>query len=242
MRAADVLAAFRAFPIVPIDTLIGTAPVLALAPHPDDESLGCGGLLAERWGRGQIARVVFVTDGSQSHPGSRAWSPAAVADLREKEARAAAAALGGRPARDLSFLRLADSLAPHDGPAFEAAVSRIVAEGRAIEAKVVLAPWRRDPHGDHVATHRMAVRAARELGARHLAYPVWGWTLDDEAWAEPESGWRVDIGAQLDAKRRAVEAHESQNGRVISDDPNGFVLPPNLLAACLGQWEVYIDA
>ncbi len=49
----------------------GAAPIVVLAPHPDDESLGCGALLAAAFA-GKGARVVCLTDGSGSHPGSRA--------------------------------------------------------------------------------------------------------------------------------------------------------------------------
>ena len=72
-------------------------------------------------------------------------------------------------------------------------------------AGTVLAPWRHDARCDHLAAHLMAQEAAPRAGVRHLAYPVWGWTLPETALLDGPApvGWRLDIGAQLPAKRRA---------------------------------------
>jgi LmbE family N-acetylglucosaminyl deacetylase len=68
--------------------------VLVVVPHPDDESLGCGGLIASLAVTGRLFHTVFVTDGGASHPGSREWPRHRVAAQREKEAAAALAHLG----------------------------------------------------------------------------------------------------------------------------------------------------
>ena len=64
-------------------------------------------------------------------------------------------------------------------------------------------------------------------GSNRLSIPIWGWTLDADAPIEEstEHGWRLDVTAHLPAKRRAIAAHASQYGGLITDDPRGFQLP-----------------
>src|SRR6202035_4765604 len=70
-RAADIIAVFRQLPIAKVDTITNNRRVMILAPHADDESLGCGGLIAELAATGIPPIVVIVTDGTRSHPLSR---------------------------------------------------------------------------------------------------------------------------------------------------------------------------
>ncbi|MDQ3548830.1 MAG: PIG-L family deacetylase, partial [Chloroflexota bacterium] len=87
---------------------IGTlGPTLVIAPHQDDESLGCGGAIALLSDAGMPVHVVFVSDGSGSHPASRRFPAPALTTLREREALAALAILGVQPT-SVTFLRLPD--------------------------------------------------------------------------------------------------------------------------------------
>jgi hypothetical protein len=95
-----------------------------------------------------------------------------------------------------------------------------------------------------LAAWRIGQAAARQSGARLLAYPVWGWTLPpdreiDDAEAA-RAGWRLDVAAMLPAKRAAVASHRTQLGQVITDDPGGFVLPTSLLQDLMKPDEVYL--
>jgi len=244
---------FRTLPIVPLSAITGDAPLLVVAPHQDDESLGCGGLIAAACAAGTPPIVVFVTDGAASHPGSLRFGPTARRDIREREARHAATALGLTADR-LMFLRLPDGAAPHQGSAFGDAVDEIARIAEADGSRTICAPWEHDPHGDHVASHKMGRAAAERVGARLLSYPVWGWTLTNmvdlpapmpEGMA-PEGmapeGMRLDVSDHLSAKRAAIAAHASQHGFVITDDPGGFVLPPEFLALFDTPFEVYLRA
>ena len=241
-RAADVLAAFRRLPFADLDRITAGRPFLVLAPHPDDESLGCGGLIAEAGARGATAHVAILTDGTRSHPNSKSYPAPRLQALREAEARAAVAALG-LPQDRLSFFGLQDAAAPHAGANFDAAVSRLAELLAARGIGTIFAPWRHDPHPDHVAAHLIAAAAAWRTGARHLSYPVWGWTLPDEQQLpEPDlRGHRLDIARHLDAKRRAIAAHASQMGEVVRDDPTAFRLPQELLANFDHPYEVFLE-
>ncbi len=238
MTAGEAHRAMASLPVADLATILGGADPLVVAPHPDDESLGCGGLLAMSGGRGA---VVVVTDGTGSHPNSAAYPAPRLRALREAEAAAATGALGiGR--ERLEFLRLRDTKAPSEGPEFEAAVGAIIDAASRFGCGVLLAPWRHDPHGDHLAVHHMVVAAARRSGLRHLAYPVWGWTLPaDMALEGPAiAGWRLDVTEVLPAKRRAIAAHVSQSTGLIDDDPTGFQLPAAFLERFQTPFETYL--
>jgi LmbE family N-acetylglucosaminyl deacetylase len=241
MTAGDALRAMRALPFRDLDAIVGRRGVLILAPHQDDESLGCGGLIAACCAAARPPFVLFVTDGTGSHPRSALYPPARLRATREAEALAALAILGLPPDR-VAFMGLPDTRAPHEGAAFDAAVEAIVLRAGMLDCCTIAAPWQHDSHGDHLAAHRMATLAARALDVRQIAYPVWGWTLPPDApLAFEVRGSRLDIGRFLPAKRRAIAAHVSQHGGLITDDASGFTLPANLLGAFDVPYEVFLD-
>lgn len=239
--AGEALAAMQRLPLMPLDALLAAGPPLILAPHPDDESLGCGGLIAASVQAGAPPFVLVLTDGTGSHPNSRAYPPARLRRLREAEAVEAVAELG--LARDrIAFLGLPDTQCPAAGPAFDAAVSAIAALAIRTGVGTILAPWAHDPHADHESAHLMAVTAASETGLRHRSYPVWGLTLppDTRIRAMP-AGIRIDVAAQLPRKRRAIAAHRSQYAGLIVDDPQGFQMTPTFRALFDQPFEILLD-
>jgi LmbE family N-acetylglucosaminyl deacetylase len=219
----------------------GCPPVI-LAPHPDDESLGCGALLAEAFA-GPGARVICVTDGGASHAGSRDWPRARLAALRAAELDAAIRALGGDPGC-ITRLGLPDAGMPALAPRFAEIAQQVAAHLDAAGARVLIAPAPTDPHCDHEATAEIARLAAAQAGVRLLFYPVWS------AWHDP--GYRArlphrvehrfDTAARREEKARAIAAHRSQHGQVIRDDPEGFVLPEAFLAGFRTADEIYFEA
>lgn len=116
-------ASMRAWPLFMLGVLAACAgpsvDLLVVAPHPDDESIGCGGILAEAWAGGRRALVVIVTngDGNTESAAALAGRPPerlgpddylAVARLRQTQSMAAVEALGGRP-EDVVFLGYPDT-------------------------------------------------------------------------------------------------------------------------------------
>jgi LmbE family N-acetylglucosaminyl deacetylase len=184
--------------------------------------------------------VVVLTDGAGSHPGSRAWPPERLRRQRAEEVRAATAWLG-LPADRLVLLGLPDGRAPHPGDSgFAAAVERVCSIARDFGCDRILTTWEHDPHCDHLAAWKIAAEAAQRSRLRLGAYPVWGWTLAGEAPEATARGYRLDIGAAQALKRRAIQAHRSQHGRLIQDDPTGFALPSELLAAVEAPFETFL--
>jgi len=245
-RCADVTcirgihAAWSRLPVGGLTAIIGTGTCIVLAPHPDDESLGCGGLIAECVASGRPPTILFLTDGTGSHPRSVEYHSDRLRTLRQHEAIAAVDALGAS-ADCVLFLDQKDSAAPIAGPEFDAVIAMILRVAPA-SATAILAPWRHDPHCDHEAAALMAERVARLRNLRLISYPVWGWTLPPatEIDAPSRAGWRLDIARHLPAKRRAIGAHRSQLGRIITDDPTGFQLPPELLAVFDQPYETFL--
>ncbi len=232
---------WRELPIASLHEIIGEGTGLILAPHPDDETLGCGGLIAACCAASRPPLVVILTDGRGSHPNSRLYPASKLIAVREAEATEAVNILG-LPSERLIFLREPDTKAPHGGPVFESIVDRLAGYVRDFGCSAILAPWRHDPHCDHQAASRIACWTARVTGIRALAYPVWGWTISTRVSidaTEPQ-GWRLDVTPHLPAKGRAIAAHASQSGRSIIDDPTGFVLPQSLLRALAKPWETFL--
>lgn len=241
MRAGDVRRAWGALPEVGLGEICGAGNPLVLAPHPDDESLGCGGLIARAVAEGRAPLVVVLTDGAGSHPGSAAYPGPRLAAVREAETVAAVAQLGLGAGR-VVFLREPDTRAPREGAALEAVADRLCGLVERHGCTALLASWAHDPHCDHLAADRVARLVAARCGVAHWAYPVWGWTLPEDAEVPGGAveGVRLDVGAHGEAKRRAVAAHRSQHGLVVGDDPGGFVLPLALLHHFAGPWEVFL--
>ncbi len=242
MLAGPLLAGFRTLPFADAASIAG-GTCLILAPHPDDESLGCGGLIAELCAAGTPPVVAILTDGAGSHPNSRRYPPDRLAALRAAEAAAALHALGLPPDR-LHHLGAPDTAAPHAGPALDHLADRLAALALKAGATTILTTWPHDPHCDHLAAWHVAAAAAQRTGLRLLCYPVWGWTLppDTDLADAPWTGWRLDITARLAAKQAAIAAHASQMTGLIDDDPAGFRLPEALLDIFRRPYEVYLEA
>jgi len=241
ISALQAFEAMAALPVVPIHAVTGGKTALILAPHADDESLGCGGLIAAASAAGHPPFVLILTDGAGSHPNSRAYPPPRLKKVREQEALNAVSILG-LPPGNLGFLGLHDTAAPREGDGFDAAVAAILSFAERTGAASLLSPWQHDPHCDHLAAHLMASAAAARCRMRHLAYPIWGWTLPPDARlpGPMPHGMRLDVTNHLPVKRRAIAAHASQYGGLIQDDPDGFQLPSNLLDIFNRPYETFL--
>jgi LmbE family N-acetylglucosaminyl deacetylase len=245
VRPADSLVA--RLPFQPLDRgeLARLGTVLVVAPHPDDESLGCGGLIASLHDRGQVVDVVVVTDGAASHPRSRRYPAAQMRIVRQAETLHAVAALGP-PTDRVKFVGLPDGGLPRPSdPVFATTVDRFAAAVDLARYDTVLVPWRRDPSPDHVATREILLAACSRTGMRPrvLEYPIWA--LVDRG-DPPHSGevsvWRLDIASVLRRKREAIDAHRSQLGGVVKDDPQGFRLSRYVLRRFLRPVEWFFES
>jgi LmbE family N-acetylglucosaminyl deacetylase len=240
MRASEAMSALQRFRIANLSDMLGDGGLIVLAPHPDDESLACGGLIAEACAKGRPTTIIVVSDGTGSHPRSRVYPRARLRALREAEARHAVSALG-LPPRCLKFLRLPDRSVPTTGALARAAVNQIVTAAKNTDASALFVSWRHDPHCDHEAAYQLARAAQRAFDVALYEYTVWGAALKSSALVTPVNyGFRLPISAHRTRKRRAIAAHESQVTGMIADDPAGFRLSKADLARFAGPFETFI--
>lgn len=223
----------RSLPAVEAVTLVPAgARAVVVAPHPDDEVLGTGGLLSALASEGRSLLIVAVTDGEASHPYSPRWTPTTLAAHRRSESIEGWQRLGvGRSAG--RRLGLPDGAVGVHVQRLTELLSDILTP-----ADMVFATWRHDGHPDHEATGQAAARACQRRNCSLFEYPVWMWQ-----WAAPGEArvpWdrlrRVALGA-LDQQRKAhaVRAHASQLRR--DADGAAPVLPASALAHWLGPFE-----
>lgn len=181
--------------------------LVVLAAHPDDETLGAGGLIAAAARGGARIDVVVATDGEASHPRSPTHSREQLAGMRRREVYAALSVLA--PDAEVTLLGLPDGELAEHGAELVAALDRIAAD-----CTHLVTPWERDGHPDHDACGRAGAAVARRRRLRHWQYPVWAWH-----WADPDAGDLPEEamrGFPLDevvraAKARALDCHTSQH-------------------------------
>jgi LmbE family N-acetylglucosaminyl deacetylase len=229
----DVWSSWGRLGRLPVLSLTGCSTALVVAPHPDDEVLGAGGVLVELRQRGCEISVLALTDGEASHPGA----PVATETLAGR--RAAESELAMRELLDGCPI---DRLGLPDGDlgAHEPSIRRAVGE-RLAPGAWCFAPLRQDGHPDHEAAARATARACVKRGARLVEYPIWMWHWS--APGDPRIPWERARRARLSRaarsrKARAIAAFASQIAPISSGAAGQAILPPAVLARFLRPSEV----
>lgn len=182
---------------------IGTA--LVLAPHPDDEVLGCGGVIARLTAAGKAVDVAIATRGM-----APAFPPEQVAQVLA-EAKEAHQSLGVRKTHFLDFPAAALDRVPQ--AELNAGVRKVVLE---VQPDTIFVPFVGDIHVDHQLVFNAAMVASRPAGGfrpcRILAYE----TLSETNWSAPylsppfTPNVFLSIDGFLDRKIAAFEKFASQ--------------------------------
>lgn len=152
-------------------------PSLVIAPHPDDETLGCGGLIARKRQAGLPVHVVFITDGSASHLGHPELSQADLTARRHREALEALAVLGVESCA-IEFLNEDDGALDGLPPGRqEQLVTRLAGLLARIQPAEIFLPCSPDGSSEHDAAFRHTCTALARTGLRPAVweYPVWSW-------------------------------------------------------------------
>ena len=179
---------------------------LVLAPHPDDETLGCGVTIMRKVDAGTPVQVAVVSDGSTYPPHKTAEQNIAT---RDAELRAACKVLGldDESVIHLSFPETQLHLA---GEALVDAVSDLVKKS---SPEDVLVTSEADPHSDHAALGEATRRALAGTSVRLCFYPIWQWERP-RSWVRTLQGSsrpeRVSTAGYLERKKTALDSYWSQ--------------------------------
>jgi N-acetylglucosamine malate deacetylase 1 len=170
--------------------------VLVLAPHPDDETIGCGGTLCQHIERKDSVEVVFLTSGEL---GLREAPKEEAHRVREAEAHKACAALG---ISKLHFLRLPDWELNENT---EAALKALTPVLERANPTLIYLPHPQESHPDHAATLPLTLESCEKAnltGVKLFTYEVWSpfRTCDSV----------VDISSYMDRKLEALSHYVSQ--------------------------------
>ena len=197
----------RGATVLPWAAILRQGDLLVVAPHPDDETLGAGGLIAGACAAGLDVTVFCCTDGEGAEV-DLGPEGGDLAEVRRREMDAALRLLGdgGRTAPHVVRAAL------HDGSLAErrSDLDRLI-RPMVDRAGIVVAPWPDDGHADHEAVGAACRSLCEELGRPLLLYPVWMWH-----WGAPPVTADLDLlrvplpPSLVDRKRRAIDAHRSQ--------------------------------
>jgi LmbE family N-acetylglucosaminyl deacetylase len=185
--------------------------IIVFAPHPDDETLACGGTIIRKIQEGLDVHVVVMTDGCHSHDitlGLGEPSPETIAEIRAMEFSEATRVLGVNPSN--LILRFEDGkLSEHKSEARER-TAQILREIRPVEIYV---PYRDDANEDYRTTYEIVGGSVREadLLPRMYEYSVWNGKM-------PRSGLKVfvmDIHRELGKKMEAISKYTVRFHRVF---------------------------
>ena len=195
---------------VPLLDLAGADPgydrLMVVAAHPDDESLGAGGLIASAHRAGIGVYLLLLTAGEAADPAVAGGSHHELARMRLHEMECAVECLA--PGTPVVFLGAQDGQVAECEDKIAAVLTEMLGPG---SRTLLAAPWSNDGHPDHEAAGRAARTAAAASGARLVEYPVRLW-LDR---GPEQAPWPDMVRLDLDderrgAKREAIACHLSQ--------------------------------
>lgn len=187
--------------------------LLVVAPHPDDEVIGCGGLIARTLEAGGQVTVCVVSDGAGSHPNSPSYPPHRLRATRRQESLDALAVLGVSSA-SVHFLDLPDGGSDrwHVPGELNALLT--------LPWDAVALPSQYDNHADHRATQAMV--SARS-NTRLLHYLVWP---HESGIRPPEPCLSVDLGPHRRLKAESLLHYRTQLGMIRDADWNFAIDQP----------------
>ncbi|MBS0662246.1 MAG: PIG-L family deacetylase [Verrucomicrobia bacterium] len=150
---------------------------VVIAPHPDDETLACGALIARRRAGGLPVHVIVVTDGSASHPNHPTLTSPRLRAVRRDEARAALAVLGVESVAAHFLDEVDGTLGRLPPERVDDLADRLRSLLEAIQPDEVFLPCCPDGSSEHDATYAVAQRALAAVAKRPAIweYPVWSW-------------------------------------------------------------------
>jgi LmbE family N-acetylglucosaminyl deacetylase len=222
--------------------------VIVFAPHPDDETLGCGGTIAKRISEDYEVFVVVMTDGRFALKDQGVLSdpsPEELKSIRKSEVLNASKTLGVKE-QDLLCMDFEESSLEANKDFAEAQVLDILKEKTPVE---VYFPYSKDSNPDHRATNKIVQSAIGKLGIKMTKfeysiiqpYARIGLLRDSLLNLFTHKMLHVDISRFLDLKRAALAKHMSQVS-IISSKQKQEVLSSFLINMHMKDYEVFYKA
>ena len=183
--------------------------VLIVAAHPDDEVLGCGGVMAKHADSGDAVHVLFVADGVGARGGAKA--PKGELARRKAAARRAAKILGANAPQ---FLDFPDNRL--DGVDLLDVTKAIEAFAANLKPSIVYTHHGGDLNIDHRLVHQAVVTAFRPLPGAPTRNILAFETLSSTEWATPAIGQAfqpdrfIGIEKQLKRKLGAIDVYRDE--------------------------------
>ncbi len=169
---------------------------LVLSPHPDDESIGCGGTIRLIIEKGGKVDILQMTKGENAPLDDTIQSKEQMANTREAEAKNACQILG---VQNRFVLSGTDGQLENS----EHIVADITEHLSQNDYDLILCPWPHDQHKDHQVCFKHFTDAIK---ASHNNTSIWLY----EVWTPLHPNTAVDISSTIDTKKQAISAYQSQ--------------------------------
>jgi bacillithiol biosynthesis deacetylase BshB1 len=188
--------------------------LLAIAPHPDDVELTCGGTMAKMAEAGYATGIVDLTRGETGTRGTP--------ETRLREAAQAGKVLGVKIRRNLGLpdahLRVCDE--------HKMAIAEVIRE---FEPHTVIIPYWEGRHPDHYTSSLLAYEACFIAGLKNYALGGEAFRpfkiIYAAAYSDVIPTFAVDITRQFDRRRRAILCYKSQFQPPKNEKKSKVVLP-----------------
>lgn len=195
---------------IPVLELPPGTRILVLAPHPDDESVGCGGSISKCLAAGHDVHVIVLTDGrcgsaqirqlSGNNPESGKLQKALI-ETRRTELQSAMELIG---VTQIQFLDAMDSQLTLE---IESISKTLAHEIDKWKPDTVILPFITDRHADHFAASRCLIEACKLLDSNYTGNLI---CMGYETWSPIYANVLIDISSTMDKKLEAINCYQSQ--------------------------------
>lgn len=213
--------------------------VLIIAPHPDDEILGCAGLLQQLAELKRDIVLVAVTNGTQSHPDSLLYTPDQLNTIRPAETHSALKVLGVNHTVKRIALNLMDGEITAQQDRLYQALTELICPD-----DILVCTFDKDGHPDHEATGRVVQQLTNEayLSCYQVLIWAWHWATPDDRRIPWEKALKLELTPQqLQYKNKAILCFKSQL-EIDTSTGQAPILSKQTIQRILLPCEVYICA
>lgn len=211
--------------------------IVIIAPHPDDEILGCAGLIQYWTNLNRKILLIAVTNGTQSHPLSTKYTPEQLNELRPKESICALNILGVHSFVKRIEVNILDGQVYLQQHRLKEALNELIDQN-----DILISTYEKDGHPDHEATGKIVKYFAQDnqLPCYQMLIWFWHWAIPSKMIIDFRNTYKLPLTpTQLQLKKMAIESFKTQ----IEDDKssgNSAILSSETIDRILFPWEIFI--